>query len=372
MSLYRFVIKISIFLSILNCSSIAAQNFSVESTLHFGTIIKHTQKIKIQTGQLVAGQEFNFRFQTSGKKDWQVLQRFPVFGVSLAHFHLGSGAHGDGFGLTPNLSVQVFRAGNFRGMFRIGSGIGWVSRPYHFLKNPEQNAIGSHWNGTAQFNFSTEFRANSNFRAITGFGFYHFSNGGREFPNFGVNLPSGYFSVVWSPRREPDFVRREVSRRPDRRFGALIYGGAVWVEYLVLDGPNYPIWMGSVAGAYYLNKVNRALLGIDYEYNKAVYKWGLHSATFNDTQAAKLASTRLAIFIGDEFLFGNFSAQLQTGIYVGDRLNSYVLNIFYNKLIMRYYLPRLPFVAVRPHVGIHLKAHNVIAEYLAVNLGFSF
>lgn len=367
-----FSVKIIVFLSFFCKSLITAQSFSIEPTLHFGTIIKHTKKIKIQTGQLVVGQEINLRFQTLGKEDWQVLQRFPVFGMSLAHFNFGDGAHGEGIGLTPNLSVQVFQKGNFRAMFRLGSGIGRVSRPFHFLKNPKQNAIGSHWNGTAQFNFSTEFRFSQNFRAVAGAGFYHFSNGGRAFPNFGLNIPSGYFSLAWSPRGQPDFEKREVSRRPDRRFAGLIYGGAVWVEYLVEDGPRYPIWMGTAAAAFYLNKVNRVLLGIDYEYNKAVFKWGLHSATFDSKKTAKLASTRLAVLIGDEFLFGDFSVQLQSGIYIGDRLNQYVLNTFYNKLIMRYYLPRLPFTKIRPHVGVYLKAHNVIAEYLAINAGLSF
>ncbi len=155
--------------------------------------------------------------------------------------------------------------------------------------------------------------------------------------------------------------------------GGLIYGGAAWVEYIILDGPRYPIWMGTAAATWKINKINRAMLGMDYEFNKSVFEWGFHAVTFPERNQAKLAATRLAIFGGDEFLFGSFGVQLQVGFYTGNRrINQYVLTDYYSKLVMRGYFPKIRGTSIRPHLGVYLKAHKVIAEYISINGGFEF
>lgn len=363
-----------VYIFILLNVKVAAQQLAIETTLHAGAIWRHTPKLTTRTGETLFGQELGLRFQTMGRRDWQAWQRYPMFGMSLVHFHLGADSHSDGFGLLPNLSVPIIRAGRFAAFFRIGTGLAWVTQPYDYFDNPGENAIGSHWNNITQFRLGGEWRLDGHWRLQAGGALNHISNGGSALPNFGVNLASGYFGLAWSPKplRKEDFLPARADKRATKRFGGMIQTGFANLEYGVFDGPKYPVWAGAVAGYFHFNQVNRAHLGIDYEFNKAIYEFGLQSGDFENKEEAKMGATRLAIFIADEFLFGPIGVQLQMGRYVGSGLNQYVLRQNYSKLSIRLYAPKLFSTSLQPNIGITMKAHATTAEFISMNLGMAF
>lgn len=347
---------------------------AVELSIHHGAVWRHTPKLTTRSGEALWAQELNLRFQTTGTKDWHQWQRYPAFGVSLFHFRLGEHSHGDGTGLLPNLLVPIVRSGRFMATFRLGTGLARVSKPYDYFKNPDQNAIGSRWNNVTQFRLGGELRLDDHFHLNAGAGMTHFSNGGAALPNYGINLFSGYAGLVWSPKpiRETVFLPATSSKRAVRRFGGTVQSGMAIIEYAVYDGPKYPVWTGSAAVYFYFNKVNRLLLGIDYEFNKAVFEYGQHIAVFETAEKARKGATRLALFIADEFLFGDIGIQVQSGHYIGGSFNDFVLKRNFSKLTMRYYFPRLLKTTLQPHIGISLKAHAFTAEYIAGNVGMAF
>lgn len=345
---------------------------ALESTLYYSTLWRHTPKLTIQTGQPVYGQEWGVRLQTRGRRSWHQWQRYPAFGLTLAHFHLGPQAHGDAWGLLPNLSVPVLRAGRWLATFRVGTGLGYVTRPYDYFDNPGENAIGSHWNNFTQFRLGAEARLNPYWRLQTGISLSHFSNGASALPNFGVNLPGGYFSLAWSPKgiREANFAPAPDSKRATRRWGASVSGGLAMIEYSVYDGPRYPVWALSGGLLFHFNKVNRLQAGLDYEYNRAVKVFGLRAGQFRTENAARRGATRLAFSIADEFLFGALGVQVLAGIYAGPAgANQLVSGPWYSKLTTRYYFPPLRRTPLRLHTGISLKAHRTTAEYISLNVG---
>lgn len=368
---------VSIFIFFLYAAPLFSQprnTFAIEGTFHYGAIWRHTPKLTTQTGEALAGEELGLRIQTRGRRDWQQWQRYPALGVTICHFRLGEGSHGEAFGLLPNLLVPIYRKNWFTAVFRVGTGIAWVSKPYNAFTNSGQNAIGSHWNNITQFRFGAEARLSPHLRMQTGGALTHFSNGGSALPNLGVNFPAGYASLIWSPKHvlESEFAPAQSSKHATRRFGGQLQAGLANIEYSIPDGPKYPVWQASAAGMFYLNKTNRLLLGLDYEYNKAVRAWGLHIGDLHSDAEARDAATRLALFLSDEFVFGDFGIEVQRGWYLGNRFNQYVLRKAYSKLIMRYYFPRLAHTSIQPNFGITLKAHAAIAEFIAWNVGMVF
>jgi hypothetical protein len=190
-----------------------------------------------------------------------------------------------------------------------------------------------------------------------------------------MNIPSGFAGLVWSPKpvREADFLPAKTNKRTVmRRFGGILQTGLAMLEYGIYDGPKYPIWSGSAAGYFHFNQVNRLHLGFDYEFNKAIYEFGLHTAEFESESEARRGATRLAVFVADEFLFGSVGIQLQIGRYVGKGFNQHVLKQVYEKLTVRAYFPKILKTDLRPHVGITLKAHTDTAEHIALNAGLAF
>ena len=362
-------------LSLCAFTSLHAQRISLEASLYRGVIWRHTPKLQTQSGEGIGGQGFGIRFQTLGRRNWQAWQRYPSLGVSAVHFRLGEDSHERAFALLPWLNVPILRAGWFSANFRIGTGLAWVTQPYNWWDNPSQNAIGSHWNDITQFRLSAEARINPHTQLMFGGGITHFSNGGSTLPNFGINILSGFIGATWSlqPLHQTDFKPAVASRKlRSKRIGGHLQGGYSAVQIASFDGPKYPIWSGAGAILFRFNKLHRASIGLDYERNIAIYEWGLHSARFSDEALARQASTRVAVFLGEEFLFGDIGIHLQTGRYLGKKYNTFVPKQWYNKLSIRYYLPeKIPF-PIRPFLGVTLKVHAFTAEYIAWNMGLAF
>lgn len=355
--------------------SLPAQKISLDAAFYQGTVWRHTPKLTTQSGELVGGQEIGIQVHTTGRRDWQAWQRYPAFGVALSHFSLGDGSHGRAFSVLPYLSIPLFRAERWSAYFRVGTGWAWVTNPYDWFRNPGQNAIGSHGNNKTQFRLGTSWRAQPRLRFSAGASMTHFSNGGMALPNFGVNIFSAWADASWffQALGKADFQAAQTSKyNLGRRIGGQLQGGLAKVEIASFDGPKHAVWCGSAAGYFQISRINRAMLGLDYEFNRAIFEWGLHSARFDDEAAAKKGATRLAIFVADEFLFGNISIVLQGGQYVGSKLNRFVPAAYYAKLSARYYLPSLIGNGRKPFVGVSIKAHRFTAEYISGNLGLSF
>lgn len=203
----------------------------------------------------------------------------------------------------------------------------------------------------------------------------HFSNGGVALPNFGVNIFSAWVGANWffQALEQTDFRAAQTSKRGrGKRFGGQMQGALAYQEIASFDGPKHVVWCGSAAGYFQINQVNRAMLGLDYEFNRAIYEWGLHSARFRDEASAREGATRLAIFAAYELLYGDISIVLQTGMYIGNGANRFVPASSYAKLSARYYLPGLFGDDCRPFLGVSIKAHKFTAEYISGNLGVSF
>ncbi len=365
---------VALVLSLIISSGGFGQSLSLEGSVYRGAIWRHTPKLTTRTGEVLYGEELGLRIQTLGTRPWHRWQRYPIFGVSLAHFRLGEGSHGDAFGLLPNLTVPIIRRPAWLLSFRLGTGLAWVTRPYDYFDNPGQNAIGSHWNNFTQFRLNGELRISPYWRVLAGGSLNHFSNGAGALPNFGINLPGAFISIVrqFKPLTVNSFGKTMESRKPGRRLGGQLQMGLARVEYAVFDGPRYPIWIFTAAGHFHFNRANRVLLGLDYERNQAVYQWAWHVGNFETRSDARLASQRLAVFLGEEFLFGGIGVQLQAGYYVGDTMNQFTLAGWYSKLTTRYYFPEIGKTNLRPQIGVSLKAHKAVAEYIAFNVGFAF
>jgi hypothetical protein len=115
--------------------------------------------------------------------------------------------------------------------------------------------------------------------------------------------------------------------------------------------------------------VNRAILGLEGEYNVGAYHFHQHITLGNDPQQLRRDASRLAVFLADELMFGDISILLLTGFYIhrGER----TLYFMYNKLSVRYYFPPAGKPTTRFFAGVYLKSHLSTAEYISLGIGAS-
>jgi hypothetical protein len=348
----------------------------ITSNYYCSKFVRHTPKLTNRTGQLVQGGEIGFHLQTFGKRDWQVFHRFPALGASAIWLHPGAGAHGNLIGVFPHLTIPLMRFGRSGIFFRVGSGIGWATRPYNAFTNATENALGVHWNNVTQFRLGGECAVIPHWRASFGVVLTHFSNGGYALPNFGMNIPGGFAGIVYAPHfsGKSDLPKLLVQKRPTRRWGTTLQAGMARIEYVSVDGPKYAVWILSGAITFKVHKFNRLALGMDWEKNNGVKAWLLNNTLLpGGRSAADKGAQRTGVFLADEFFFGRLGIYIQASCHVGDEpRNSLALSRNYNKLGFRYYFPVAPISPTKIYLGISLKAYKGVAECIAFHSGIDF
>ena len=369
------IVFVLFFLCHFDASAQLKNEFFVEPSIHFGQIVKHKEEINFPVSGPSFGFELNAKWQTRGKKEWQEWQKYPSFGIELLAYKLGDkDILGNAIGLIPNVTLPLMRKEKWNFNFQMGTGIAYLNRPFHLNDNPLNNAIGSFINNTTSIKFYLERKALGVFDVNVGLVFTHFSNGGTKLPNLGINIPMLSIGLKHNKNRtEPEFFYKfGTSKKADQKLGYTISAGLAYQEIRVPGGPLYPIYIGSVGLQYHLNKINRLVLGYEYEFNRSMYFFGFHTFQYDNNREAFQGASRQMLYLGDEFIFGDWSLQLHTGFYIFSKNSLLIPWPNYFKLTTRYYLPSIPNLPVRSYVGIVIKSHLFVADYLAVSVGVAF
>ena len=347
---------------------------SMESAAHLGVVIKHSPELTFDVKGASVGAELNFKFQTFGKNEWEEWRNFPKFGVTAFWMRFGNESIlGHAFAITPNLTIPLFDKKKWSGHFQIGTGIGYMTKKYDVVNNPKNNAIGSNITAAMLMRFYATRSINSDWKFNLGISLSHFSNGGSRLPNFGLNIPALMCGVSYTPRalQKEDYIFHKKSKKSLRKFGIDIHSGYGLVQRFAIGGPRFPVYFVAVGGNYYLNRVNRLVSGFEYEQNKAVYFFALHTGHSMTRNDAWRKASRLSFFVGDEFLFGRWSMNLQVGIYFG-KFSFLRSGDFYTKFSTRFYLPNKGFLKQKIFLSFSLKTHLSVADYFGFGGGVNF
>lgn len=372
MKLFQFLLCICFFF----CSAAlsAQKSFSPELSFQYGKVIKHTSVLRYEEPQFGYGITCNLKSQTYGNKEWHQFHRYPQLGVALSFYDLGNRSQlGYAFGVRPNITLYMKRKPTFNSYFNIGAGLAYLNKIFHPIDNPNNNAIGSHINAMIAFGFGLSWDFKPPWKLNAGFGLTHYSNGAGALPNFGLNFPRINIGLQYTPglNYPTDYLRSEVDKKINsRRFGWTAYTAIGFRESISIGGPHYPIYIASAAGTYRFNKVNRLLAGFEYEFNTVAYRFGKHTYSFTSEKDARRKSSRVLFFLADEFLFGQWSIQIQAGIYVS-RSNILKNTLIYNKIGLRYYLPKMGRSGSQIYTGVFLKSHISVAEYFSFAVGMA-
>lgn len=351
------------------------KGWSANPALHTGLITQHTSKLTIDNSGVTVGVSCNFQFQTYGTKVWQQLHNYPQVGLETAYFRFGNPSQlGQAFGLLPNLTFTFIDKPSWKFRSTVGMGIGWLTKHYDPINNPQANAIGSHLNNYTSFRFFVEREWKPSWKWMTGISFSHFSNGSTQLPNYGLNIPALLLSFNYSPTplKAQDF--RIIDSIPRfRKWGLMVEASAARQELFRPNGPKYPVYNLAFAVTFRRKYHHRNFLGTEFEYNYFVYNFYNFYKFLEqyDERQTKRTGRRIMIFGGHDFEFGQTSFGIQAGVYIGP--DKYLLqNPWYNKLSLKYHFHLFGENGIKPYLALHMKAHMAIAEYISAGVGFKW
>jgi hypothetical protein len=336
---------------------------------HYGKAIRHNSKFLPDIpGQSVMA-EFNAGANVSGKKHWHHRFNFPEIGGAIIYTDFGNLAVlGRAIGLFPYISFPVVNKPKYKFQIRLGSGVAYLTKPFHIIDNPANNVIGSHVNNVTQLKFLNNIQLSKKWRLLAGFAFTHYSNGNSQKPNLGINVISGNLGLQYVPNNNPDKFLPDSTIGYTKRFMGMVKTGIGINESGVPGAGKFPVYSVMAAAVKPVSRFNRVQVGFEYEFRGDAYVT-LQSRIERQDEISRLKVSRFAVLIGDELVFGNFALNLQVGFYTHKFENKPF--IFYNKSGVLYYIP-INKEKQWLFVSVYLKSHLFVADYFEYGIGCLF
>lgn len=280
------------------------------------------------------GLELSLSQQQNDSSYFSNKNNFPLNGISLEIRNFGyDDVLGFAFSLMQYQNFTVFQTQNNLCLdFKMGAGIGFITKKYDKFENPKNNAIGSHFNAKVAFKLEL-----NKFFKSTHFGLgaelSHFSNGAISMPNLGLNGLSVYanFGYNFKPRVKNIEKQKNTKHAFNPKFHILIEGiGSVGsVLPVPLDSKRYPIFASRFSFNKTINRSWQYELAFDAVYNVS----NLHKY-YDSTFTAKDVP-QLGFYAGMAFSYYKAQIVFGLGYYVMDKINP--LGRIYNRIGYRYY-----------------------------------
>lgn len=163
---------------------------------HVGFLIAHRENMQHIPQNHVYGLELNFEGTLNGSKKWHHLYKNSKWGIGLFGANVGNTEIlGNGYALFGYLKANLIK--NPKRIFprlKIGTGLGYVTKPFDADLNHKNNAIGSKLNLFVNTQFDINYYFNR-WQIAVGFAFSHFSNASFRLPNLGINVPALNLSI---------------------------------------------------------------------------------------------------------------------------------------------------------------------------------
>jgi hypothetical protein len=284
-----------------------------------------------------------FSFQLSYKKanyfNQSKLNHFSYtdFGINFLYHDFKDKQLGKNYGLYIFSDFYLNHPKRkFQLVFRTMMGLAYNTNPYNKVTNPKNRLFGEH----LLFPFDIAFYIKSpkwqHWRAELGLGIFHYSDGNLQAPNYGANIPSMMFGLIYD-RKDKEIIAAKEKLSFDKKwqYSAFLRFGMNESDYK--DSGVFPFFIPGFQVSKHLTYRNRISFGaelflsyflkeqISYEYH-TMPELGL---------SEEYDFKRFGLFASHEFFYGKFGLTMGVGYYI---YYPYAFESrLYNRLGVKYY-----------------------------------
>lgn len=301
---------------------------------------------------------------------WKQYWNNPKIQLHAAYIDYGD-AHilGKAFGVFPSIGFSVVRLKNYQLRFQIGSGIAYVTKVYDKIDNPKNSAIGAHLNNITQIAFANTIRVSNELDAIFDLHLTHVSNSATSTPNAGLNLVGasiGIYKKFQNQIPKTNIALSDSAFTVSHRWFLDAHYGYGISEYSFAGGPKFKVDVANLGVGYHISRYFHLMIGGEYEFKRSTFQFFYQD--FETEAVARILATRWSAYGSGQMDFGPISIRGQVGTY-----------IFKDALIQNtfpYYVKLTTIVSpfpknwqLQPYLGVQLKSHGAVAQYLALVSG---
>lgn len=340
-------------------ATVGAQTFYKGFTFQpgYGYYWAHTSKVA-NLGAHAYGGEIGITLHPSGTEHWHHLHHFPQFRILYAYYHAPFNAwmgHLHFFAFQTDLPIITLKRSRF--LWRLGTGIGYVSRPFDLYQNPKNKVVGSHLNAVLQtgFFYST---GKNRLHWRLGLQLSHQSNGKVKSPNYGINVI--HASIGTDYYFAPIIKRNPLPKDSFKRHWGLGFNYSVSIKQEELpDLRKYIVVKPSLLFLWRYSPIHAVSVSLDAYYDKSLQEY------LNDfNKISNQIPWAFAIAPGYWFSFGRIHLKFDWGIYFYNPKRAIQGN-FYQRLGLNYEL--IPYTFL---LGVALKTHFANADIIEFGVSY--
>ncbi len=350
--------------------SLFKSNLVLSGNVYYGFIANHHVGMEIYNSHFPSF-ELSLIKATYGKKYWEQLYGYPWIGITYWYSNLGTSSYlGSAHAFFPHINFELYSTKKLNLGFRLGAGMGYLTKTFDRLTNYKHLAIGTHMNFAGNVMFDIRYQANPRLYFTGGISLTHFSNGSFKLPNYGLNIPALHAGVAYQLTKPNRHIERRLydPTKPlefdIHHILEIDFVGVVGFKNLeAIFGQKFFVYSlyGNIRKEISLK--SKLGMGWDISYDDSDYKM-LEKKQISINNKISLVKTGISASYG--LAVGKLSFDFNFGMYVYFNDLDKSDGAFYHKIGLKYDLTDKLFA------NITLKTHWGKADYIGWGIGYRF
>ena len=304
------------------------------------------------TNDYISSLDLSISKKTIGNNKWQVLYKYPEFGISFFYSTLGNDdVFGRELSINPFFKTHLIYKSKFKLYSQIGIGLGYVNKKYNAETNYLNVAIGSNINLHVNLRIGASYEIADRINMNTGISFDHLSNANTSEPNLGINYATGYAGISYRIGKKTTLLSPKFDPNNPENYITLVYN--IGGKYSRALSSNK--YLTSSFSTEVKRNISRAFhlgIGLDIFYDSSVKDRLLA----DDKTYHSIDNFQTGFHFSQTIVYNKLSLTIQEGIYVllKDKVEN---NFMYNRGIIAYRLSET--FSIR----LAMKSHLHILDY---------
>ncbi len=331
---------------------------------HYGFIVKHTGKLEGLTETFPWGMEVDVNWQLMSEESWQYCFCYPRTGISFFYTNFANPeVLGSSFALYPFVEPAINGEKKLHATIRFGMGPTFLNNVFDSVDNPDNKFYSSLISFIVHASFGVNYVINDRIYLRASAGFNHISNGGIKNPNLGINFPTASIGLEYNFNPLP-----YVDRTKDKSIKLIHYNQRIDFTIFatgktaVKGQERYPVYGICSGWSYVAGRQNALSLSAEFTVDLADRKEITKNNLMENGEF--IDHKYFALLAGHELILGRFNFYQQLGVYLYSPYKR--RDPVYQRYGLNFYLIKKFFI------GINIKAHRQVADFLDVRAGVSF
>lgn len=322
---------------------------------YYGTIFAHSKDIQNTAGARPFGIELEWATRFQDGKAYDACKCSPSMGFLAGYTNFDSKVLGSGWHAAYFVEHYFLPRTRLTPTLRGATGLVINTRPYNEVKNPTNQSYSTWFNAFLQLQVGVNYRVGERHAISAKLGYNHLSNGGIKEPNKGVNWPNVSIGYLYMPNYIPGENHRKASADDEKSWQGHVEIAGSFNTRTFSVPKRYLTYGASADIIRQLSNLHTLKLGLDWHYAQD-HKKRMELAGIEGN------AQRLGLLFGHEFLFGSFVFSQSIGVYLIDQFR------LHDPIYHRWELAYVHKTGLS--LGINLKAHRNVAEFVDVRLGY--